>query len=202
MERLPGTVGKDGKVKPGAPHLKSDQFDEHAAVIADFIRDLRDKHHITIEATGVQNEPNDTADCQFAPAEMVRSVKLLRAALDSRGLQQVKIIAPETVGCAGTWFWVNNSVTLVDNPKAAGKPLAYAIVDALKADNAAWQALGGISTHSYDGAATEWMADTIASTEKDYWMTEFCVGGHEAPGDFFRASVAGPPLALRRELPR
>ena len=102
LERLPNTVGKDEKEKPGAPHLKSDQFDEHAAIIADFIRDLRDKDHIAIEATGVQNEPNDVADCQFTPADMVRSVKLLRAALDSRGLQQVKIIVPETVGCDGT----------------------------------------------------------------------------------------------------
>jgi O-glycosyl hydrolase len=189
LERLPGMIGKDGKQKPGPPHLKSDQFDEHAAVIADFIRDLRDESHITIEATGVQNEPNDVADCQFTPAEMVQSVKLLRAALDSRGLQQVKIIAPETVGCDGTWFWANNSVTLVDNPEAGGEPLAYAMVDALKADEVAWKALGGISTHSYDGAATERMANTIVGTGKDYWMTEFCVGGLEDPGDFFRASV-------------
>jgi O-glycosyl hydrolase len=189
LERLPSTVGKDGKEKPGAPHLRPDQFNEHAAIIADFIRDLRDKDHITIEATGVQNEPNDVADCQFTPVEMVRSVKLLRAALDSRGLQQVKIIAPETVGCGGTWFWTSNSVTLVDNPKAAGDPLAYAIVDALKADKAAWKALGGISTHSYDGAVTERMANTIVGTDKEYWMTEFCVGGPEDPGDFFRASV-------------
>jgi len=82
-------------------------------------------------------------------------------------------------------------VALVNDltPETVGKPLDYAMVDALKADRAAWNALGGIATHSYDGGATEQMADTIVGTGKDYWMTEFCVPGPEDPGDFFRASA-------------
>jgi O-glycosyl hydrolase len=190
LERLP-TAGKDGKEKLGAPHLRPDEFDEHAAIIGDFIRDLRERDHIAIQATGIQNEPNDVNDCQFTPEGMVRSVKLLRAALDSRGLQQVKIIAPETVGCGGGWRWAGNRVALVNDltPETAGEPLDYAMVDALRADRAAWNALGGIATHSYDGGATERMAGTIVGTGKDYWMTEFCVPGPEEPGDFFRASA-------------
>jgi O-glycosyl hydrolase len=190
LQRLPGEE-QDGKMVPGAPHIKADQLTGHAAIIADFIHDLQEKGHITVEATGVQNEPNDINDCQFTPGEMVQSVKLLRAALDSRGLSQVRIIAPETVGCGGTWLWINNKVTLVNNvtPQTAGNALAYAMVDALKADDTAWKALGGIATHSYDGGATDRMADTIVGTDKDYWMTEFCVGGPEDPGDFFRGSV-------------
>ena len=185
------TPGRDGKEQTGAPHLKPDQISEHAAIIADFIRDLSEQGRVAIEATGIQNEPNDLNDCQFTPDEMVQSVKLLRAALDSRGLPQVKIIAPETVGCGGSWLWTSNRVALVNNitPQTVGEPLAYAMVDALKADPTAWHALGGIATHSYDGGATVRMSDTIAGTGKDFWMTEFCVPGPEEPGDFFRASA-------------
>jgi len=167
MERLP-TKGQDGNGQSVEPYLKSDQFDEHAAIIADFIRELWEQDHIAVEATGIQNEPNDPNDCVFTPEDIVRSVKLLRAALDSHGLQQVKIIAPESVGCNAP---------------------AVAQVDALKADEAAWKALGGIASHDYAGGATERWADTIAGTGKDYWITEFCVGGPEESGDFFRASA-------------
>jgi hypothetical protein len=186
MLHLPSDDGK-----PGPPHIKPDKLAEHAAIIADFIRDLHDKGGFTIEATGIQNEPNDINDCQFTPGEMVQSVKLLRAALDSRGLQQVKIIAPETVGCSGTWHWTGGKVTLVDNntPENAGDALAYAMVDALKADKDAWAALGGVATHSYDGGADKRMADAVAGTGKEYWMTEICVDGPENPRDFFRGSV-------------
>ncbi|MGD1000201.1 MAG: hypothetical protein ABSA67_05825 [Candidatus Brocadiia bacterium] len=167
MDRLP-RKGQDGNGQSVEPYPKSDQFDEHAAIIADFIRDLREQDHIAVEATGIQNEPNDPNDCVFTPEDVVRSVKLLRAALDSRGLQQVKIIAPESVGCNAP---------------------AVAQADALKADEAAWKALGGIALHDYDGGATERWTDTPAGAGKDCWMTEFCLGGPEEPGDFFRASA-------------
>ena len=62
-------------------------------------------------------------------------------------------------------------------------------MDALKADEAAWKALGAIASHDYDGGPTERWADSLAGTGKDYWMTEFCLGGPEEPGDFFRASA-------------
>jgi len=183
--------GRDGKQQAGAPHLQPDRIGEHAAIIADFIRDLSEQGRVAIQATGIQNEPNDVNDCQFTPDEMVQSVKRLRAALDARGLPQVRIIAPETVGCGGAWLWTSNRVALVNKitPQTVGEALAYAMVDALKADTTAWHALGGIATHSYDGGATARMAGAIAGTGKDFWMTEFCVGGPEEPGDFFRASA-------------
>ena len=148
--------------------LKQEKFGEHAAIIADFIRDARDLHHIAIEATGIQNEPNTGDDCQFSPADIVRSVNLLRAALDSRGLQEVKIIAPESSSCDGA---------------------AYAMVDALKADESAWKAIAGIATHSYNMGADERIAKTIAGTGKEYWQTESSVPGPEKPGDFIRAAT-------------
>ena len=167
IERL-RAKSRDGNGQAVEPYPKPDQLDEHAAIIADFIRDLKEQAHIEIEATGIQNEPNDPNDCVFTPEDAVRSVKLLRAALDARGLQQVKIIAPESVGCNAP---------------------ALAQLDALKADEAAWKALGAIASHDYDGGATGHWADAIAATGKEYWMTEFCLGGPEDPGDFFRASA-------------
>jgi hypothetical protein len=167
MERLPAK-GPDGNGQPVEPYLKPDRFDEHAAMIADFIRELWQQDRIAVEATGIQNEPNDPEDCVFTPAEVVRAVKLLRAALDSRGLQRVKVIAPESVGCNAP---------------------ADAQLAALRSDPAAWNALGGVASHSYDGGATERWAEAVLSAGKEYWMTEFCLGGPEEPGDFFRASA-------------
>ena len=167
IERL-AIVGEDGKEKLGPPHLKPEAFNEHAAVIADFIRDAWAQDRIAIEATGIQNEPNTGDDCEFKPQDIVRSVKLLRAALDSRGLQRVKIIAPETASCDGA---------------------AYAMVDALKADEAAWNAIAGVATHSYNMGAIERLARTIAGTDKEYWQTESSVPGPEEPGDVIRAAT-------------
>ncbi|HEV2246166.1 MAG TPA: hypothetical protein VGW37_05890 [Terriglobia bacterium] len=167
LERLPAK-GHDGNGQAVEPYLKPDQAQEHAAIIADFIAELERKHHLSLEATGLQNEPNDPHDCVFTPEDVVRGVKLLRAALDARGLQRVLIIAPESVGC---------------NPPADAQLLA------LEADAAAWHALGGIASHDYDGGATHIWADAIAATPKAYWMTEFCVGGPEETGDFFRGAA-------------
>ena len=151
-----------------SPYLKPDQFKKTAAIIADFIRDLRERGRVAIEATGIQNEPNDPNDCVFTPNDVVRCVKLLRSALDSRGLHTVKIIAPESVGC--------NAPTLAQ-------------VESLKADDEAWKALDGIGWHDYDGGFSKQWADSIAGSGKKSWMTEFCVGGPEEPGDFFRAAA-------------
>jgi O-glycosyl hydrolase len=167
IERLP-VKGDDGNGQRIEPYLKSDRFDEHAAMIADFVRDLRDQNGIAIEATGIQNEPNDPDDCVFTPEDVARSVKLLRAALNSRGLDDVKVIAPESVGCNAP---------------------AFAQLTALRDDPAAWNALGGLASHSYDGGADGRWAETALASGKNYWMTEFCLGGPEDPGDFFRASA-------------
>lgn len=167
MVRLP-TIGHDGNGQAIEPYPKPGQFKAHAAIIADFIRDLSEKDHLTIQATGIQNEPNDPKDCVFTPADVVRSVKALRAALDARGLQKVQIIAPESVGCNAP---------------------AWAQAKALRTDPAAWNALGGLASHDYDGGPTEQWANLIADTGKGYWMTEYCIGGPEDPGDCFRGAA-------------
>ena len=161
------------KVKrPGGPQdfrLKEESLGDYAALIAEFIRQIRDETGVLINVTGVQNEPNDLD--RIAPEQMPAVVKALRAALDARGLRQVRIIAPESAN--------------VDS-------IFYDTVDGLKADPTAWGALSGIASHSYSMAATDEAARRIADARgrntKEYWMTEASDNGPEAPGDAVRAA--------------
>ncbi len=154
----------DGSAQTGMA-LRQSQVDAYADLVADFIARLGVQTGVRIDVTGIHNEPNDTF--RFTPAQIVQAVKRLRADLDARGLARVQIIAPENASADGT---------------------LEAQIDALKADPAAWRALAGIASHSYNMAATERIAGRIAGTGKAYWMTEASDNGPEAPGDAQRAA--------------
>ena len=145
--------------------LKPSQTDAYADLLADFLHRLKAETGLVPDVTGVQNEPNDEE--RFSPAEIVAVVKRLRADLDAQGMQHVKIIATENASADGTF---------------------YTQIDALKADPAAWNALAGIASHSYNMAATSEAARRVLGTGKQYWMTEASDNGPEAPGDAVRAS--------------
>lgn len=147
------------------------EVESFVALIAEGIRQLRDEDGIVIHATGIENEPDMT------PQQVVRAVVRLRAELDKRGLKAVKIIASEA--------------SSVDDR-------FYAQLDALKADRVAWDALSGISSHSYNMAATDRAASYIAGPDgrntKDYWMTEASDNGPEDEG------MTGVPAARAASL--
>jgi hypothetical protein len=147
------------------------EVESFVTLIAEGIRQLRDEDGIVIHATGIENEPDMTPD------QIVRAVVRLRAELDKRGLQAVKIIASEA--------------SSVDDR-------FYAQLDALKADPLAWDALSGISSHSYNMAATDRAASYIAGpggrNTKDYWMTEASDNGPEEVG------MTGVPAARAASL--
>ena len=154
-----------------------DGLKQHGVIVADYIKAVRDKYGVEIEATGIENEPNTIS--AYTPAVMVELVKNLRVELDARGLQSVKIIAPETASTDG---------------------VAYKMVGSLKNDAVAWNATAGIATHSYNMAATEAMAQKIELPEgsktgdlgtslKEYWMTESSSPGPEKADDSFRAAT-------------
>ena len=146
--------------------IRDDAIAAYATLLAQFIRDFKDKTGILINHCGVLNEPNDRP-VKFSDSQWPVVIKDLRQALDARGLKQVGIVAPESANCGGD---------------------AYAVVDSLKADPAAWKDLQGVATHSYNNAATEEMA--IRSIGKQYWVTE--AGGitdaDEGPGDALQAA--------------
>ncbi len=154
----------DGSAQTGMA-LKDSAVDAYADTLADAIARLQLEEGLTVSVTGIQNEPNDLE--RFTPAQIVRVVKRLRADLDKAGLKSVQIIATEN-----------------GNPDSS----LYAQLDALKADSAAWAALSGIASHSYNMAATDEAAAYIAGTRKSYWMTEASDNGPEAPGDGLRAA--------------
>ncbi len=140
--------------------------------LAQQIRDLRDNHDITIEATGITNEPN--VQGKGSPSWIASSIKQLRQELDNRDLKDVIVIAPE--------------VSNVD-----GYGISY--LDAIIADGAALNALGAFSTHSYNMCVTKAVADKVWPSMRDkgkqYWMTESSGDGWEDPNDHqFAASCA------------
>ena len=145
--------------------LKDDEVDAYAGLLAEFIQRLKTETGVQINATGIQNEPNDLD--RIAPEQMGAVVKALRRALDARGLGAVQIIGPENANADGA---------------------LYDTLDRLRADPTAWQALAGIASHSYGMAATEDAAKRIADTHKSYWMTEASANGPEAPGDALEAA--------------
>ena len=145
--------------------LKEGEAAPYADLLADFLRRLKQQTGVVPDVTGVQNEPNDRE--RFTPAEIALVVKHLRADLDAQGMARVKIIAPENASADGS---------------------LYAQLDALRADPAAWAAMSGIASHSYNMAATAEAAPYVVGTGKSYWMTEASDNGPEAPGDALRAA--------------
>lgn len=150
------------------------EMENFVTLIAEAIRQLKAEDGITIQATGIENEPDMTPD------QIVRGVKRLRAELDARGLQAVKIIASEASSVDGRF---------------------YSHLDALQADPAAWNALDGISSHSYNMAATDKAAGYIAGTNgrntKAYWMTEASDNGPEEEGMTGVPAIRAASLAAR-----
>ena len=154
--------------------IPRDKLPAYADIIAEFIEQIQRETGVLINVTGLQNEPNDLD--RIAPADFDVAVKSLRAALDARGLQKVKVIGPEQANVDGT---------MADALKS------------IKADAVAWRDLDGIASHSYNMAANDATAQTIAapdgSNTKSYWMTEASANGAEVPGN----ALQGASLATR-----
>lgn len=134
--------------------IRPDQIGAYAALLAEIIRQVNARG-AGLDATGVANEPP-----WFDAAQMVVAVKDLRAELDKRGLQKVMIVAPESPNNDG---------------------VADEYLKALKADPAAWAALEGIATHSYNMASRPEEAAIVAGTGKEFWITEAGGGGIAMP---------------------
>lgn len=121
---------------PASHHLRpAEALSEYSRKLADLILALRIEHRIRINVTGINNEPGS-----FTPQELTEVVRLLRADLDVRGLQDVAIIAPES---------------------ASADAAALKDIVAIRSDSTAWAALRGIATHSYNMAATPEFAAAI-----------------------------------------
>jgi hypothetical protein len=135
---------------------------EYARKLAIFIDEVRKERGVKLSVTGIANEP-----AGFTPEQLAEAVRVLRAELDARGLADVGIVAPEWASADGT---------------------ALKAIAGLQADPAAWAALRGIATHSYNMAATPKFPAVIAGANKEYWQTEAGDTGNEGPADANRAA--------------
>jgi len=146
----------------GDSHLKPSEVGPYAALMAGFFQDLRDRYGLTLQATGIANEPP-----WFTPATMTATVKALRAELDKRGFGRLQIVAHESPNNDG---------------------VADEFLQSMKDDPAAWSALEGIATHSYNMSARNEEAALVAGTGKEFWITEAGGGGPEGPNDARQAA--------------
>ncbi|MBD3393906.1 MAG: hypothetical protein GF418_17365 [Chitinivibrionales bacterium] len=125
----------------------------YAASYAQHIVYLKELFGIDVMGTGIANEP-DMHD-KFIASEMPAFIKAFRQELDARGLDHVKIVAPETSGTG----WKS-----------------WEMIDAINADPAAYAALDGYATHSYNESINEDIEERVAAPiladGKEYWMTE------------------------------
>ncbi len=135
---------------------------EYAAKLAEFILQLKIRHQVALQVTGLANEPE-----KFSPQQVVEGVTALRRELDQRGLQQVGIVAPERA---------NNDRSSLE------------MIAAIGADPVALKAVQGLATHSYSMAANTPIATAITGMNKEFWITEAGNTGHEEPGDTQRAA--------------
>ncbi|MBD3395895.1 MAG: hypothetical protein GF418_09755 [Chitinivibrionales bacterium] len=154
-----------------APHGEiGDDLDTYARKYAYQIKALRDTG-LVITYTGISNEPDweNLLDADQIP-ELIRA---FRRHLDSLGLTDVRIVAPE-------------------NSSADWK--AQEFVDSILADPAATSALDAFATHSYNWSITEDMNGLVEpyvlGGAKEYWMTEASEFGTEQWEDAKEASSA------------
>lgn len=157
-ENIPARWGQNGSLAPA--HIA-----DYARAIATFLAKLK-AQNITINATGILNEPNDRA-VRINAEQWPEVVKAFRAALNAQGLRDMAIVAPELAN--------------VDD-------LADKVFDGLQADTQAWQALGAFSTHSYTMAARQSIADRLDKNPKPYYMTEASANGAATATDALAAA--------------
>lgn len=150
--------------------LKHEMAHSYAVLLADAIDRMQKELGVHIDATGIQNEPNDRSIID--PPTMIAAIKALRAELDVRGLQKVAIISPETASIDGVWF---------DH------------AEAIAADAEASDIIAGLAGHSYNMALTNRAFDAIRANGKPYWTTETGENGPESVQD----QLAAGGLAAR-----
>ena len=131
----------------------------YADNLAELILEIKMTFGVSINVTGISNEPGT-----WTVANIVDCVNYLRASLDARGLNNVKIIAPESSGPTG----------------------AVPIVDALYKNSTAWAGLYGIASHSYGSVLPNNDLELRKDT-KQWWMTEASDDANENAEDESRA---------------
>jgi O-glycosyl hydrolase len=121
---------------------------------------------INITAVGFQNKPNTSGSgsCLRAAQDVAEGVKIMRETLDARGLEDVKLIAPETVE-----WWPRRPEESSKYDFVEGSTVDF--LGALVQDFAAVAALDAFATETYGTGVTTEMQELVAPFGKQYWQT-------------------------------
>jgi len=137
----------------------SDGLENYAARHAQIVADCK-AGGMVFQYVGTCNEPNDRT--LYAPTQAAEVVKDFRAALDKRGLQNVKILSPE---CAS-----------VDS-------MGMSYIQNIKDDPAALADLTAFASHSANMCFTPAYYNLCSVPGKESWMTEGDANGPEGTND-------------------
>jgi hypothetical protein len=160
-------LGNDTILVLFGPAGKIGDLRSYASYYAQQIKDLDSLYTMRVDVTGIANEPNNNDNLKAEQVPVL--VRYFREELDKRGLQHIKIIAPETSN--------------LDH-------IAWQMTEAIVADPGAMDVLYGFSTHSYNMCVTNDYARYVAATGKKYWQTESSENGPEGYTDSIRAVQA------------
>ena len=123
----------------------------YAEVLSDNILHLKNNFGVTIDATGIMNEPGAGGRQQIPKSDYLPLVKNIRAELNRRGLHSVALIGPEF---------------------ASANSQAIEFANIIDADREAAAALQALASHSYNMAVTPELANLALKNGWDYWQTE------------------------------
>ncbi len=129
---------------------------------------------VSVDVTGVANEPNDWEICRDK-RKMVELIKHFRNELNNRGLEDVKLIAPESGS--------------VDS-------IHFEYLDAIVQDGDALDMLDGLGGHTYNMGSNPWQAGILKQTGKEYWQTESSVD-ESWTSDYSQADRLGSIVATK-----
>ncbi len=115
-----------------------------------------EEHGIPIYAAGIFNEPN--AYAKLTDPGVPKCVKLFRQEFDKRGLEDVKIIAPEC--------------SMVDDG-------CVSMIEALVNDKEALGIIDGFATHCYNMCLRKYITDIEWPHGKNHWQTESSHSGYQ-----------------------
>jgi glucuronoarabinoxylan endo-1,4-beta-xylanase len=137
-----------------------------AAALTTWIQNAKTQG-VPLYAVSAENEPDSCGINQttsYSPAQMVEWLKVLGPAMKALN---IKVMSPETMNvCGFTGFW-----------------------NAIKADQAAWDAVDIFASHEY-GCGTLPSQPSIAQAGKEYWETEVDTGtGGDSSGDGIAAAL-------------
>lgn len=138
--------------------------EEHARVIAQDIRNLRDRYGIEITATGVINEPEGPGERKYLPESHYVPLAIgMRRELDAADLGDVTVLGPEF---------------------ASADDAAIGWFDVVASDREALASFDALATHSYNMAARPELAERTLAHGKQYWMTEAGGGITDGSAEF------------------